>query len=94
MCSILSQEEKRLVDEHLLIHTLETGDDSFLHLNIAENQQRAWTGVIFDVLRDYSVDSHTLVPAVVGRLRVFGERRVFPAVSVSSMFSSTHAQSF
>lgn len=64
MCSVLSEEEKQLVDEHLLIHTLETGDDSFLHLNVAENQeriarvieQREWTGVVFDVLRDYSID--------------------------------------
>ena len=64
MCSTLTAEEKQLVDECLLIHTLETGDDSFLHLNIPENQeriakvieQRQWTGVVFDVLRDYSVD--------------------------------------
>lgn len=64
MCSGLSIEEKQLVNECLLIHTLENGDDSFLHLNVAENQervsaavaQRMWTGVIFDVLRDYSVD--------------------------------------
>jgi hypothetical protein len=56
--------EKQLVDECLLIHTLETGDDSFLHLNVPENQERItaaialrpWTGVVFDVLRDYAVD--------------------------------------
>ena len=64
MFSMLSEEEKRLVDDCLVIHTLETGDDSFLHLNVPENQERVgaaieqfpWTGVIFDVLRDYSVD--------------------------------------
>ncbi len=65
MCASLSTEEMQLVDECLLIHTLETGDDSFLHLNIAENQERVakvieqsrWAGVVFDVLRDYSVDN-------------------------------------
>ena len=64
MFSILSEQEKQLVNDCLVIHTLETGDDSFLHLNIAENQERIValidsypsTGVIFDVLRDFGTD--------------------------------------
>ena len=38
MFSVLTPEEQQRVHDHLFIHTLETGDDSFLHLNIAENQ--------------------------------------------------------
>ena len=64
MFSILSAQEKQLVHDNLFIHTLETGDDCFLHLNIPENQERVAKlidlyhpdGVVFDVLRDVSVD--------------------------------------
>ena len=64
MCSTLSEEEKQLVEDCLVIHTLEKGDDSFLHLDVAENQERVDAlvethpsdGIVFDVLRDFSVD--------------------------------------
>ena len=64
MCSTLSAGEKQLVEDCLVIHTLEKGDDSFLHLDVAENQERVDAlveahpsdGIVFDVLRDFSVD--------------------------------------
>ena len=82
MFSLLSQEERQLVNDNLFIHTLETGDDSFLHLNIPDNQERVAKlidryhpdGVVFDVLRDVAVDDlsadHGMQDtlAVIGRL--------------------------
>ena len=64
MCSTLSEEEKQLLEDCLVIHTLEKSDDSFLHLDVEENQERVDAlieahpsdGIVFDVLRDFSVD--------------------------------------
>jgi hypothetical protein len=65
MFSVLTEAERQLVNDNLFIHTLETGDDSFLHLNIDENQERVAQliskycpdVVAFDVLRDVSVEN-------------------------------------
>ena len=57
MLSGLTEEERRAVDEDMVIHTLECDTDSFLSLNLTENEERISaliqeinpTGVIYDV---------------------------------------------
>ena len=63
MLSSSTEEERRAVDEGMVIHTLECDTDSFLSLNIAENEARISAliqeinpaGVIYDVLRDFGI---------------------------------------
>ena len=61
MLSGLTEEEGKAVDEGMLIHTLETAEDSFVSLKMPENEARILdlirefepTGVVYDVLRDF-----------------------------------------
>ena len=63
MMSDLTKAERQAVDDGIDIHTLETAEDSFVSLKLPENemrisaliQERAPTGVVFDVLRDYQI---------------------------------------
>ena len=63
MASILSEEEKRLVNEGVFFHTLETEADSLLSLAVEKNEKEIArliqdlkpTGVIYDVLRDFGI---------------------------------------
>ena len=63
MLSGLTEEERRAVDEGMVIHTLECDTDSFLSLSLPENEERISaliqeinpTGVIYDVLRDFGI---------------------------------------
>ena len=59
-----ADEEIDHIHEHCVFHTLENSDDSFLTLEIAENQQRVDGAcaqykpdiIVWDVLRDFAID--------------------------------------
>jgi hypothetical protein len=94
MLSDLTEAERKLVDEGMVIHTLETAEDSFVSLRLAENEARVSaliqethpTGVIYDVLRDYGIgdlnadEGMTATLAVIGRITRQGDPQRIPFI--------------
>jgi hypothetical protein len=94
MLSDLTETERKAVEEGMVIHTLETAEDSFVSLRLAENEARVSTliqethptGVIYDVLRDYGIgdlnadESMTATLSAIGRITRQGEPRRIPVI--------------
>lgn len=94
MFSDLTEAERKAVDEGMIIHTLETAEDSFASLRIPENELKiaarikefAPTGVAFDVLRDFGIgdlngdEGMTTTLSAIGRLTRQGDPQRVPVI--------------
>jgi RecA-family ATPase len=95
MLSGLTEQEREAVDDGIVIHTLETAEDSFVSLKLLENETRisalvqeiAPTGIVFDVLRDYGIgdlnsdEGMTSTLSAIGRITRQGDPQRIPPLS-------------
>ena len=94
MLSELTEQEREAMDDGIVIHTLETAEDSFVSLKLPENETRisalvqeiAPTGIVFDVLRDYGIgdlnsdEGMTSTLSAIGRITRQGDPQRIPIV--------------
>ena len=94
MLSGLTDAEKEAVDDGIVIHTLETAEDSFVSLKLPENEGRIScliqevepTGIVYDVLRDYGIgdlnsdEGMTATLSAIGRITRQGDPQRIPIV--------------